>query len=87
MQAKGDLAMFRLDASEVASSISVPVLLLVGSKDIVTLPAASRAIAAAAPKATLVEVPGAGHMGFLERAEAYNDEIARFASRVLAALI
>ncbi len=85
VQAKGNLAMFRWKATEVLASITVPMLVLTGSKDIVTLPSASRTIAAAAPHARLVEIEGGGHMGFLERADAYNHEIAEFAARVLAA--
>ncbi len=46
VQAKGNMAMFRWKATEVLSSISVPMLVLAGSKDIVTLPAASRTITA-----------------------------------------
>lgn len=83
VQAKGNLAMFRWRATEVLGSIPVPVLVLAGSRDIVTLPEASRTIAAAAPDAKLVEIAGGGHMGFMECAEAYNREIEAFATRVL----
>lgn len=85
VQAKGNLAMFRWSAAEVLPAIPVPVLVLSGSKDIVTLPEAGRFIADAAPKASYVEVEGCGHMGFMERADAYNREIAAFAARVLGA--
>ncbi|HEY2052186.1 MAG TPA: alpha/beta hydrolase [Caulobacteraceae bacterium] len=82
VQAKGNLAMFRWRATEVLASITVPMLVLAGSKDIVTLPDASRTITKAAPHARFVEMEGAGHMGFLERADAYNREIAEFAEMV-----
>ncbi len=45
----------------------LPVLVLVGSKDVVTPQAHSRAIAEALPDAQLVVVEGAGHMVALER--------------------
>ena len=83
IQAKGNMAMFRWNASEVAPKILVPVLILTGSKDIVTLPSASRTIAEAAPDARIVEIQGCGHMGFMERAALYDAEIARFADLVL----
>ena len=87
VQAKGNLAMFRWWAREVAPTIDVPMLVLAGSKDIVTLPAASREIASLAPAARLVEVPGGGHMGFMEYADAYNREIANFANGVFGAAV
>ena len=83
VQAKGNMAMFRWSVAEALPAISAPVLVLSGSKDIVTLPGAGRFIADAAPDGTFVEMAGAGHMGFMERADAYNHEIAQFASRVL----
>ena len=84
VQAKGNLAMFRWDATEVLAAIPVPVLVLSGSKDIVTLPAASATIAGQAPRGRLVTLEGAGHMGFMERAEAYDRAIAEFADSVFA---
>ena len=85
IQAKGNLAMFRWKATEVLPTIQVPMLVLTGSKDIVTLPSASQQIAAAARNVRLIEIEGAGHMGFMERNEAYNDAIAAFATEVFAA--
>ena len=83
VQAKGNLAMFRWKATEVLASIPVPVLVLAGSKDIVTLPQASQTIASRASKARFVEIEGCGHMGFMERADAYNREIAAFVGSVV----
>ncbi len=85
VQAKGNLAMFRWKATEVLPAITVPMLVLAGTKDIVTLPSASTLIANAAPRARLSEIEGAGHMGFMERAEAYNQAIAQFADEAFAA--
>ena len=83
VQAKGNMAMFRWKATEVAPTIPVPMIVLTGLKDIVTLPSASRTIAEAARSGRLIEIEGCGHMGFMERAEAYNDEIACFVDLVL----
>lgn len=79
IQAKGNLAMFRWRATEVLPTIEAPVLVIVGDRDIVTLPRASAEIEAALPSARLVQVTGAGHNGFMERSEAYNAEISAFA--------
>lgn len=79
VQAKGNLAMMRWSAEETLPTIDVPVLILAGDKDIVTLPEASETMARHIPDARLVRVEGAGHMGFMERAEVYNAAIADFA--------
>jgi pimeloyl-ACP methyl ester carboxylesterase len=84
VQAKGNLAMFRWKATEVLPTIDVPLLVLAGTKDIVTLPSASRQISEAAPHARLIEIDGGGHMGFMERAEAYNEAIIDFAEEIFA---
>ena len=83
IQAKGNLAMFRWRATEVLPTIPIPMIVLTGSKDIVTLPSASRTIAGAVQDGRVIDVEGCGHMGFMERADVYNAEIARFAELVL----
>ena len=83
VQAKGNLAMFRWKATEVLGTIPVPVLVLAGSRDIVTLPAASAFIAASTPQGRSVVLDGAGPMGFMERAEAYDKAIAEFATALM----
>jgi pimeloyl-ACP methyl ester carboxylesterase len=87
VQAKGNLAMFRWAATEVLPSIDVPLLVLTGTRDIVTLPSASDLITRVAPHARTIRVEGAGHMGFMERAEVYNDAISTFANEVFAAAL
>ena len=84
VQAKGNLAMLRWRITDILPSISAPTLVLVGSRDIVTLPSASQTISTAVQNATLINVEGCGHMGFLERHETYNAKIADFAEKVLA---
>ena len=87
IQAKGNLAMFRWKATQVLPSIHVPVPVVTGTRDLVTLPSASELIADTAPRARLIRNKGAGHMGFLERSEACNEAIAAFADEVFAARV
>ena len=80
--ALGNLAMFRWDATAALEGDRHPVLVLGGDADIVTKPEASQAIAKQAPHAALRIFEDANHMGFVERAESYNEAIARFALEV-----
>lgn len=82
--ARGNLAMFRWDATPALPNLTVPTLIIGGDKDIVTKLEASRTIAAAVPQARLEVVEDVNHMGFLERADLYNDAIARFTDGVAA---
>ncbi|KQY96590.1 alpha/beta fold hydrolase [Brevundimonas sp. Root1423] len=80
--AKGNLAMFRWDATEALRNIMTPVLVVGGDKDIVTKLEASETIATTVPKARFQVVEGVNHMGFLEQAEIYNEAIGAFAASV-----
>lgn len=73
----------RFDLRRVAPTVRVPALVLVGSHDRVTPPAASRALAAALPDAELVELPDAGHMAPLEASAEVTAQLEGFAARVL----
>jgi pimeloyl-ACP methyl ester carboxylesterase len=83
VQAKGNLAMFRWDATPALPLISVPVLVLGGDMDLVTKLEASEVIEGAILRATLQVVHGVNHMGFLERADIYHSAIEAFVRRVL----
>jgi len=48
-------------------TLDVPALVIVGQEDSLTPPVSSRAMAAALPRATLVEIPSAGHTPSMER--------------------
>jgi pimeloyl-ACP methyl ester carboxylesterase len=80
---KGNLAMFRWDATGAIANVGVPTLLLAGEADIVTKPQASSDIARQAPAASLQVVEDVNHMGMLERADLYNAKIGAFASATL----
>lgn len=75
---KGNLAMFRWDATGALASVSVPVLLLAGELDIVTKPAASIDISRQARNTSLETIEGVNHMGLMERADVYNAAMIRF---------
>jgi pimeloyl-ACP methyl ester carboxylesterase len=82
VQAKGNLAMFRWDVSQTLPLITKPMLVLGGDVDLVTKLEASRHIAGAVPSAALQVVEGVNHMGFLERADVYNQAVAEFVARL-----
>jgi pimeloyl-ACP methyl ester carboxylesterase len=79
VSARGDLAMFRWHSAVALAHVDVPVLILAGSKDIVTKPGASRSMKGAVPRAELVVIEGVNHMGPVERADLYNSAIVKFA--------
>lgn len=76
--ARGNLAMFRWDADGALQTITVPTLILAGDSDLVTKCEASKTLARATPGGRLEVIRDANHMGFLERSEIYNEQIARF---------
>jgi len=78
VSARGNLAMFRWDADAALQAITVPTLILAGDSDLVTKCEASQTLARATPGSRLEVISDANHMGFLERSEIYNEEIARF---------
>jgi pimeloyl-ACP methyl ester carboxylesterase len=54
---------------------NIPVLVLVGDKDVLTPPEHSEAIAEALPEAAHVVVPDSGHMVILERPDEVNRQL------------
>lgn len=60
------------------STFGVPTLFIVGSEDELTLPWLMRATATAVGGARLVEIDGAGHSGFAERADVFNAAVLDF---------
>lgn len=85
VSAHGDLAMFRWDSQEALRSCPAPVLVIGGSKDIVTKPEASEHIARTARQGRLQIVDGVNHMGPIERAGTYHEAIVSFARLVRSA--
>jgi 3-oxoadipate enol-lactonase len=56
----------------------IPTLLLVGEEDVLTPPPAMTSVAAQIPQARFVQVPGAGHSVYFERAEEFNRIVGGF---------
>lgn len=79
VQARGNLAMLRWSITDELPRIDVPALVFVGARDLVTKEEAGEAIVAALPQARLARVEDAGHMGPIEKAASYNEQIADFA--------
>lgn len=71
----------REDATGWLGTIKVPTLVLVGSDDVLTPPAASQTLAAGIAGAELTTLPGAGHLSNLETPEAFNDAVRAFFRR------
>jgi 3-oxoadipate enol-lactonase len=65
-------AICTLDLTERLGAIKAPTLVVVGSEDTGTPPAASQAIAAAIPGARLELIPQASHQLVIEQAETFN---------------
>jgi len=78
VQMRGNLAMFRWDASQAMRAARTPVLVIGGEMDILTKPAAGEAISRDCPQGRWQVIEGANHMGPLERAELYNRLIGEF---------
>lgn len=82
VQARGNLAMLHWSVTDRLPGINVPALVFVGGRDLITKDHAGEAIAAALPQARLVRVEDAGHMGPVEKAAFYNEQIGDFAEFV-----
>jgi len=87
VEAKGVIAMQGWDITPKLPGVSVPVLILGGEVDLVTKEEAGETIARTIPGGRFKLMPGCGHMGFYEYAEAYNREIAAFAEEVLSGAV
>ena len=79
VQARGNLAMLHWSVTDRLPRIDVPALVFVGGRDLITKDHAGEAIAAALPQARLIRVEDAGHMGPVEKAAFYNEQIGDFA--------
>jgi 3-oxoadipate enol-lactonase len=68
----------RPDRTAELPKISVPTLVVVGTQDALSPPEDGRAMAAAIPKARVLEIPGAGHLSNLENPDAFAAALAGF---------
>lgn len=83
--ARGMFGMLHYDATAVLSTIPIPTLVIVGDRDITTLPEASEFIASHIPHARLAKLVPGRHMAPVERNEEYDRLLSDFASTTLAA--
>ncbi len=68
----------RRDSTDLLREILVPTLVVVGDQDAITPPAESEMMASTIPNATLVKIPGAGHLSNLENPQAFTSAIRDF---------
>lgn len=68
-------------ADDLLSSIDVPSLVIAGARDGFTPPERSREMAAAIPRAELLEIPNASHTAPIERPRLIDETIRDFVSR------
>jgi pimeloyl-ACP methyl ester carboxylesterase len=64
--------MTRPDAGPLLASIDVPTMVVVGDEDVLTPPSEAQQLQRHIPGASLVRIPGAGHLSSLENPEAFN---------------
>jgi len=72
----------RPDSTSTLADISVPTLVLVGTEDAITPPAAANEILAGVSDARYAEIPGAGHLSPLEKPAEFNEELHLFLREV-----
>jgi len=70
--------MHRADSTPLLAQVKVPALVITGEEDEMIPVDESRRMASAIPGATLVIIPGAGHLSNLEQPEAFNTALATF---------
>jgi pimeloyl-ACP methyl ester carboxylesterase len=71
-------AIITTDFRSVLPKISVPTLVVVGEEDVVTPPSASEFLAKNIAGASLVKIPGAGHLSNLEKPEVFDAALGAF---------
>jgi pimeloyl-ACP methyl ester carboxylesterase len=68
----------RPDSTPTLAALSCPTLVVVGEEDSLTPPAESEKMAKGVKGATLVRIPGAGHLPPVENPEAFNAALVKF---------
>lgn len=79
--AAGERALHDWDVTDRLSAIAVPSLVLSGADDFMFPPARAARLGAALPSATVEVVDGAGHLPFVERADAVLPVLVEFVRR------
>jgi len=81
--ARGNFGMMKFDEEPTLPKINIPVLVIAGEHDRLTVSSASKRIEALLPQATLFYDQG-GHLGHWEYSERVNESILKFAASVFA---
>jgi pimeloyl-ACP methyl ester carboxylesterase len=81
--ARGVLAMFGYDEPDILRSIQIPVLVVTGNLDRLTVPEASAAMSQKAPRSDLVRLTPAGHQGIWEQHAQLAQAVVWFAAQRL----
>jgi pimeloyl-ACP methyl ester carboxylesterase len=71
-----------LDLREALANITVPALVVVGDRDLLTPKASAEALRDALPQGRAVAIARAGHLSMMERHEAFNEVLEGFLSEV-----
>ena len=79
VMARGMLGMMRYDATQTLESISVPTLVVAGDRDSVTKAEASERIRSGIPRARLIILAPAKHLGLIEHHTRYAEVVREFA--------
>lgn len=74
----------RPDMITALRQVHVPTLVLVGAEDLATTPEHAHELACVIPDATLVSLPGAGHMSNWEDPEGFNTAVRTFLDQTVA---
>ncbi len=74
-----------MDLRHVLEHVTVPALVVVGDRDLITPKASAQALRAALPNARAVVITRAGHLSMMERHERFNEVLERFLGEVLPA--
>jgi pimeloyl-ACP methyl ester carboxylesterase len=79
--ARGGLAALKYDETATLGAIGVPVLVITGDLDRVTIPEANAHINEAVPRGRLLKLRPGGHMALLEQNERFAEAVAQFGVR------
>jgi pimeloyl-ACP methyl ester carboxylesterase len=71
----------RPDQTRVLAELQVPLLVMVGERDVITPPEEAWRMAQHAPGAKVVVIPAAGHLSNLEQPAAFNAALASWLKR------
>jgi len=71
----------RPDRTSLLRFATVPILIITGAEDKLISPADSEAMQALIPNSTLVNIPEAGHLSNIDKADAFNQAVREFHNR------